>query len=400
MMAKFNYKELIPDESKKDLVDTFFWMIVVAIMLKPESLEYIGWLKLDKALDLLKILIVLGCAAAYLFAKKKNYIVFFAIAHKILAIIVTVVLKGDIKMACIFAFNAFFFTLIIYWGCYNKNIVNALYYILTLFLVINIITIIFYPDGMYRTQDVGWEKNWFLGWKTILPLYVIPESALAFLFYNNTGKKRHIIIFFLSVIQPFMEGSAGAVISSGVLLIGFLVSLLNIPRIKRFMNLGFIVGGSMIISYLLIIVNITEKIGGNLFSIFGKDSSLTNRTTVLWPINVHAFLNRPFLGYGYLDQESYLIILEGHRAHNMFLAIMISSGIIGLVLFICFILYLHKSTKKYIGSRAYSFCISCILALFTAGLVEAFDNIGVASIVFVLLYFLPLLFENYEETKS
>ena len=57
-------------------------------------------------------------------------------------------------------------------------------------------------------------------------------------------------------------------------------------------------------------------------------------------------------------------------------------------------MYLHKTTKRYIGIRAYSFCLTCILALFTAGLIEAYDNIGVAQIVFVMIYFLPLLFKR------
>lgn len=388
-------KLMIDDASKKNLLDVFFWMIVAAVMLKPESLEYLGWVKLDKVLDLCKIIIVFGCALAYFFSKKKNNIVIFAIAHKFLAIIVTVMLNGDIKMAFIFALNAFFFTAIIYWGCDNKNIIIALYYILTLFLIINFFTIILYPGGMYKTQEIGWEKNWFLGWKTILPLYIIPESALSFLFYHNTGKKRHIVLFLLSVSQPFMEGSVGAAISAIVLLTGFLVSLLNMAGVKYFLNICSIFVGYIFASYLLIIANITEKIGG-LFVLFGKDGSLTSRTTVLWPINLRAFLNRPVLGYGYLKEEDFVNILGGHRAHNIFLGIMISSGIIGLIIFICFILYLHKTTKIYMGTRAYGFCATCILALFTAGLIEAYDNIGVAGIIFVMVYFLPLLFENYE----
>lgn len=397
LMAKTLEKNkfIIDNISRKNLLSTSFWMIVIAIMLKPESLDYLGWIKFDKILDILKIIIVLGCILAYLFAKKKSYIVIFAIAHKLLAIIVTVMLKGDIKMSLIYALNAFFFAVIIYWGCDNKNIINALYCVLTLFLVINILTIMLYPSGMYRTQEIGWEKNWFLGWKTILPLYTIPESALSFLYYHNTGKKRHIIIFFVSIVQPFMEGSAGAVISSVVLLLGFLATQLNIAGIKYFLNLLSILIGYILTSYLLIIVNITEKIGDKLFSVFEKDSSLTTRTTILWPINIQAFLNRPIWGYGYLKQDDFINILEGHRAHNMFLGILISSGIIGLAFFICFILYLHKSTKKYMQTRAYRFCVSCILALFTAGLIEAYDNIGVAETVYVLIYFLPLLFENY-----
>ncbi len=379
---------------RKNLIDIFFWMIVVAIMLKPESFEYLGWIKLDKALDLCKIIVVSGSVIAYFFSDKKHNIVIFAVAHKLLAVIVTAMLNGDIKMALIFALNAFFFTAIVYWGCDNKNIICALYYVLTIFLIVNFISIILYPSGMYRTQEIGWEKNWFLGWKTILPLYIIPESALAFLFYHNTRKKRHIIIFLLSVSQPFMEGSAGAVISAIVLLTGFLVSILNIAVARYFFNICSIFVGYTLASYLLVIVNITEKMGKSLFVLFGKDGTLTSRTTVLWPINLQAFLNRPLFGYGYLKQENFINILGGHRAHNIFLGILISSGTIGLIVFIAFILYLHKGTKKYMGTRAYGFCASCILALFTAGLIEAYDNIGVAGIIFVMIYFLPLLFEN------
>lgn len=388
-------KKLMLDKSRKDLLDTLFWMIIIAIMLKPESLEYLGWLRLDRALDILKIVIVLGCILTYLFTKK-NYIVIFAIAHKILAVIVTIILKGDIKMALIYALNVFFFSVIIYWGCGNKNIITSLYYVLTLFIIINFISILFFPSGMYRTQEVGWGKNWFLGWKTILPLYIIPESALAFLFYHNTGEKRHIFIFLVAVIQPFMEGSFGAVLSSIVLLFGFIATQFNVAIVKYFLNICSILVGYILASYLLLIVNITEKIGESLYSLFGKDGTLTSRTTVLWPINIQAFLNRPFWGYGYLKQADFENILGAHRAHNIFLGIMVSSGIVGIAIFVFFILFLHKSSKKYIGTKAYGFCVTCLFALFTAGLLEAYDNMGVAGSIFIMIYLLPLLFDNYK----
>lgn len=377
-----------------------FWMIVLAIMLKPESIAYLGWIKLDKTLDLLKIIVILGCILSYFFMEKKNNMVIFSIAHKLLAVIVTVLLKGDIKMALIFALNAFFFALIIYWGCDNRRIISALYYTLAIFLIVNFFTIILYPGGMYSTQAVGWEKNWFLGWKTTLPLYIIPGSALSFLFYHNTGKKRHIAIFLVAIVQPFMEGSAGAIISSLVLLFGFLIAQSDLTKIKCFFNICFIFIGYALASYLLIVVNVTEKIGRSLFSLIGKDGTLTSRTTVLWPVNLQAFFDHPFWGYGYLKQEDFLSILGGHRAHNIFLGILVSSGIVGLMIFICFILYLHKSTKRYIGTRAYTLCSSCILALLAAGLIEAFDNIGVAEIVFLMLYFLPILFDDFEGRDS
>lgn len=383
---------------KKDLRDILFWMAVSAIMLKPESIAYFGWAMFDNILDYFKIAISFVCILVYFIKKKKNKVVVLAVVDKIVAAIVTIINGGDIKEALIFLITAFVFMLMIYWGCDNKNIISALYYVLTIFCIINIITIMLFPKGMYSTQEIGWEKNWFLGYKTILPLYTIPESALAFLFYYNTGKIRHLFIFLIAIIQPFMEGGAGAMISSIVLMLGFWISLSDMTKMKRLMNVRFIFIGHIIVSYLLIIGNLTEKLGREFFALFKKNSTLTTRTTILWPINVKAFLQRPILGYGYLKQDDFLKVLGAHRAHNMSLAIMISSGIVGFLVFIYFIRHLHISTQKYIGTRAYGFCASCICALFISGLTEAYDNLGIAGIIYIIPYFLPLLFEKSYET--
>ena len=376
--------------SKKGFLNFLFWMIISAVILKPESIAYFGWTVFDKTLDYFKIVISFVCILAYIIKKKKSRIVLLAIADKILAVIVTIINGGDIKSALIYTITAFVLALMVYWGCENKNIISALYYVLTIFCFINMITIIFFPKGMYSTREIGWEKNWFLGWKTVLPLYTIPESALAFLFYYNTGKIRHIFFFLVAIIQPFMEQSAGAMVSSMVLITGFWIAQSDMVKMKRFMNVWAVFIGYLIASYLLIIGNITSNINKMFFTILGKDSTLTTRTTILWPINVKAFLQRPIWGYGYLKQNDFLNVLGAHRAHNMALGILITSGIIGLLIFIYFIRQLHKSTQKYIGTRAYGFCASSIFALFTAGLIEAYDHIGAGVIIYVMLYCLPL----------
>lgn len=386
--------------SKKGFLNFLFWMIISAVILKPESIAYFGWTVFDKTLDYFKIVISFVCILAYIIKKKKSRIVLLAIADKILAVIVTIINGGDIKSALIYTITAFVLALMVYWGCENKNIISALYYVLTIFCFINMITIIFFPKGMYSTREIGWEKNWFLGWKTVLPLYTIPESALAFLFYYNTGKIRHIFFFLVAIIQPFMEQSAGAMVSSMVLITGFWIAQSDMVKMKRFMNVWAVFIGYLIASYLLIIGNITSNINKMFFTILGKDSTLTTRTTILWPINVKAFLQRPIWGYGYLKQNDFLNVLGAHRAHNMALGILITSGIIGLLIFIYFIRQLHKSTQKYIGTRAYGFCASSIFALFTAGLIEAYDHIGAGVIIYVMLYCLPLLFENTSTASS
>lgn len=386
--------------SKKGFLNLLFWMIISAVILKPESIAYFGWTVFDKTLDYFKIVISFVCILAYIIKKKKSRIVLLAIADKILAVIVTIINGGDIKSALIYTITAFVLALMVYWGCENKNIISALYYVLTIFCFINMITIIFFPKGMYSTREIGWEKNWFLGWKTVLPLYTIPESALAFLFYYNTGKIRHIFFFLVAIIQPFMEQSAGAMVSSMVLITGFWIAQSDMVKMKRFMNVWAVFIGYLIASYLLIIGNITSNINKMFFTILGKDSTLTTRTTILWPINVKAFLQRPIWGYGYLKQNDFLNVLGAHRAHNMALGILITSGIIGLLIFIYFIRQLHKSTQKYIGTRAYGFCASSIFALFTAGLIEAYDHIGAGVIIYVMLYCLPLLFENTSTASS
>ena len=47
---------------------------------------------------------------------------------------------------------------------YKRNFIHVAYIILTILILIDIVTIIMYPEGMYSTEL--YTTNWFLGYKT------------------------------------------------------------------------------------------------------------------------------------------------------------------------------------------------------------------------------------------
>jgi O-antigen ligase len=90
------------------------------------------------------------------------------------------------------------------------------------------------------------------------------------------------------------------------------------------------------------------------------DTSWTGRET-LWPIALEQVKERLFTGYGYGSNEKVISIssyqlhskfIENVRVHNTYLKILLETGIIGLIIYIGFVIILIKLLYKcYIGNK-------------------------------------------------
>ncbi|WP_245251774.1 O-antigen ligase family protein [Virgibacillus litoralis] len=84
-------------------------------------------------------------------------------------------------------------------------------------------------------------------------------------------------------------------------------------------------------------------------TLFGK--SLYSGREILWNDLFNHSLNAPFLGYGYGTNFNEMNS-RGQSPHNMYLQIMLESGVIGLIIFILVLYFLWKMLLKNIGSTA------------------------------------------------
>ncbi|MBI2033438.1 MAG: O-antigen ligase family protein [Candidatus Levybacteria bacterium] len=156
-------------------------------------------------------------------------------------------------------------------------------------------------------------------------------------------KKQSRLAFFMflcNLIVIFWTGSQSAIL-------GFFlgVSLMTINKYKRippqvffglclFFSIGIIGGGILNPSYTL----------------SGRSSSWDNRA-IIWQSAISGISKRPLVGYG---QENFLLVFPKERhmvvdnAHNIFLETAISSGIIGLSLFLTILFIVLKNANTQI----------------------------------------------------
>ncbi len=128
---------------------------------------------------------------------------------------------------------------------------------------------------------------------------------------------------FLNLIVIMFTQSRGAIISFAVVMILFLLHRVKFRR-----------PGAIIYLIIVILLTLIATI-----SVIKRDSIWDSRG-MIWKEGVTAFSKRPITGYG---QENFELIFPKERlikvdsAHNIFIEILVSSGIIGLLLYMCII---------------------------------------------------------------
>lgn len=225
----------------------------------------------------------------------------------------------------------------------KNNFFAAFEFFLTLLLIINFITIIKYPTGMYM-NSTGYIENWFLGYKNTHILYIIPcllVSLLKSYCYDNKLHLRNYILFVLSFISTMLvnnsTGLIGLVIISPVL---FLKKVTNYTKIFNIYN--------FILAHIILFVSIIILHAQNLFSflivdILHKDLTFTGRVFI-WEKAIRLINKKTLLGYGNVSFEYNKYI---YSTHNMILGILHKIGIIGLIMFcILFFVVVKKIYKE------------------------------------------------------
>jgi O-antigen ligase len=91
-----------------------------------------------------------------------------------------------------------------------------------------------------------------------------------------------------------------------------------------------------------------DRLPAAVSSLMTDDVSTLNSRTELWAASVKYVLARPILGTGYFASR-YLLIKEfpwaGH-AHNSFLEVLITTGLVGLMILLAFVFYVIKKSIK------------------------------------------------------
>ena len=274
---------------------------------------------------------------------------------------------------------------------------KAFFFNLELYIYLNVLTQILYPNGIYMTGS-GNGACWFLGYDNWWFIIFYAAFFFAILHYKITGS------FIRSIILIFIIHVSTLITMSGVLLFGVLfMDLMLITGLykAKIINFKTICLAALIVNIMLIfsyssglvfyIVNLLKRPIATLL--------VRNR---IWNITLQEISKSWILGVG-RPSPQYRIglygLTAGVNAHNMWLEILYESGLIGGIVFFLILFMAGKGINKASDSEAKQLILICILTCFVGLSVDSvlFELRG--NMLFVLLALssnLSVLDENYK----
>lgn len=257
------------------------------------------------------------------------------------------------------AVNAFYSSVVVYIFCHYFSyddekvmaILDAWKCILLVLVIIDLLSQIMYPEGLYASQFDSY--NWFLGYKTTRVLYSLPMCMM--FFYTSMRRKGKIsskcwIILLISVYDAFLSQATAA--SAALAVAGILAFLENNKFFgkvtRKILNIKF-----WYICYFVLTCLIVVSQSANLLvffaSMFGKTVTFSGRT-VIWLNCVNSIISSKGIGVGYLVSEQYATLthwLRGTNAHNQVLGLLVTGGVVAFSIYY-FLIYKAAKHRNYI----------------------------------------------------
>lgn len=245
---------------------------------------------------------------------------------------------------------------------------------LTILLIIDLFTVIRYPNGLY--YNTFFEKHWFLGYKTQRMAYIFPMvffHSFTSVYRNGRNSIITYLLFLLAIIDTYLCAATISIFSFILCFVGMVLVDLHSKNNKKWEKR---VGG--ILRYQIWIPSITgltfvvtwvrwDKIIILISEYAGKSLTLSNRTG-LWSSVVSMIGERPFFGYGFLTLQQYTERVYYTNAHCMLMTILVSGGITA---FLFWMIYVYSSFARINHSKNTIIICIFIYSIFVMGIASS-----------------------------
>lgn len=277
-----------------------------------------------------------------------------------------------------------------------SDFLKVLNLILVALILLNFVTILVFPQGMYETAL--YKANWILGYKNSHFGYVMAalasvtiqayEKNKKLMFWNNAFLVVACVgLYLVDSVMAFVACSIYAVMA--ILLINY-SNLKPVRRILDFLSVRRIIVATLIIWFVMVFFQnssfFTEDIS-NFMTAMGRDSSVSGRVPI-WNAAIKYIEKSPIIGYGIIDSNEFVRasgIPGGTHAHNYILNILIMGGTICLIEHIYMYINIVKHILKNKGFVSYALTFVIGLYFFT----------GITNINFYTILFNPIFVLTY-----
>ena len=256
------------------------------------------------------------------------------------------------------------------------NFLKALSALLVIYICINLISLILYPEGLY-VDDRWWSKNYFLGFKNRHIYYFLPcilcVSIYQFIQYKHI-KLLFYVLLFIFMISCVLNSST----TSLIVIFLFCVMCLLLRRVKFPLGVNpaffFIVGA--IISFFMISTSITGKFDNStdyLTEFFDKEYNTVGNRTVIWKESLLYIYRHPIIGNGNLTFDVGWD-WDVSQVHNQYLDFIVQGGIILFIIFFIQIFLLSRKMSKLKSKEVYNILLFVLITYSIEFLMEGKRN--------------------------
>lgn len=268
---------------------------------------------------------------------------------------------------------------------YPVNTVKVIQFISRLLLIMNLSLMMLFPHGITTGIDYLSTPYWFMGTKNQVTPFLI--LALIIEFYNRSIGKIGFWSFFDGVVLVLANavgmGSSTSILTTIVITLGIVVSnrsKIGLDRQRLFVG-KLLIGMVVAVSMGIVFLGLQNVFKWLIVDILGKDLSLSGRTET-WRLAVEQVKNNPIIGYGYGHK-----VTEKFYAHNAILEMLITTGLIGLVLYINMVWKAMKQINAKRKNEVRNIAVMAMASIILANITEAFlYNISQLTIIVLVCH--------------
>lgn len=365
--------------------DSIFIFLCMLAFIIPEYLLRIPYI--DKFYYIYRILILLILVGRLVCRTSYSKFNLLWIAFEGWIVLITIIRGGSIsysiKMAAIIISVASLFEI---YSDKPVKLYKNMYYVFELFIYINFITLILFPNGMYSTGIIGeTTENWFLGFKNKHLIYFLPATGITLILCKlDKFNFRRILLLIITISSTLYVKSGTGILGLSVLYIIVLLPVFK-KGYKVFNMRTYLI--EVIIMFLAIpIFRLQYLFTYIIVDILKKDINLTYRTD-LWDRALNAISQHPIMGWG---EQNYNVRNQLYSsnsiisAHNQILEYLYIGGVILIMLYLIINIMMVKKMSRYAEFEVTQIASALYLALHVALIAEVYVDPSIYMIYFMI----------------
>lgn len=279
-----------------------------------------------------------------------------------------------------------------------QELIKSLYLLFSLYVYINFILIILFPEGLIIKSDYYNINNYkfnivnniyFLGHRNNTLLVFMPAMIISQLYHSLYDRKlfSHFLLITTVLCEAIYVGSASGIVGCFLLAVYFVG--LHISKIKNILlkltSLNLVIS-YIIIFFAIVVFRLQELFSYIIENILHRSVHFTGRTG-LWDNAIKLIRESPIYGYG--THAGGNIIFFNYRvwyAHNYIYDLLIQGGFISIVIIIVFIVNILIKIKRCKDSLLTSILSWGMFSLGIVALVESYYNFTNFTLIFIISY--------------